>query len=307
MNKVNLTHLKSIYKGCADDGTITDPSKSFVVRLSNHDANSHATLMSMLSPAFLQAQQLSDENISNDPFHITILFHKDMAEKRKPENKETIYETLIWFIENFLDPANGAIVSIYRAHDSRYWQGNPWAHNQIWPLKRRWKPQGSHVSVQLTEPLMSKRRKFATEQHEKTVMPVIKSMAEQLGYDIKYVDYTLPTEEIVSIMETSDYHFTYNGATMYTAAMIGIPCLAWHHESEIIYDIGEWRDYDDINKKHKAAVQVNTPWGNMSTANHKIQQYNFEKQRVESHPLYNNRLIASTNDVFEAFKEMIND
>ena len=307
MNKVNISHLKTIYKGCANDGTITDPSKSFVVRLSNHDANSHATLMSMLSPAFLQAQQLADENVSNDPFHITVLFHKGPHEKRKEENKESIYETLIWFLENFLDPANGAIISVYRAHDSRYWQGNPWIHNKVWPFKRRWNPQGSHVSVHLAEPLMSKARKDLTQLHERIVMPLIEKLSKKLDYEIKYVDYTCTTEEIVGIMETSDYHFTYNGATMYTAAMIGIPCLAWHHEKNIRSVIRQWRDYDDMNKINEALVQEKSPWGIMATQNGKIQQYNFEKQRVESYPLYNNRLIEANRDVLEAFKGMAND
>lgn len=304
MNKVNISHLKTIYKGCANDGTITDPSKSFVVRLSNHDANSHATLMSMLSPAFLQAQQLADENVSNDPFHITILFHKDTNQKRKEENKETIYETLIWFLENFLDPANGAIVSVYRAHDSRFWQGNPWTHNKFWPLKRRWNPQDSHVSVHLAEPLMSVSRKAYTLKHEKEVMPIIKRLSEKLGYEIKYVDYTCTTEEIVSVMETSDYHFAYNGATMYTAAMIGIPCLAWHHHGGITYETDDWRDYNNLEIIHTAILQKESPWGKMSTSPGKIQQYNFEKQRVEVYPLYNNKLIETNTDIIEAFREI---
>lgn len=304
MNTVNKTHLKTIYKGCTPNGEKADPSKSYIIRFTWHDAHSHATLMSMLSPAFLHAQQNADENVSVDPFHISILWPLDPHVKRKKENKESAYDALVWFIENMLDPKNGAIVSIYRCLKQNVHQGEQWRHSQIWPLKQRWSPQKQYISVHKTEPEMSTSRISKVKDQESFYLPYIKFYANKYGYDIKYVDYTLTVQEIVDIMVQSDWHFCYSGATMYTAAMIGIPTLAWHHLYDVDSNWWKWRDYDDWRKVNETLVQE-TPWGKMSTHPGKIKQYIFENERVETRPLTGNRHIENEEDIQTAFLRMI--
>lgn len=304
MNTVNITHLKTIYKGCADNGEKADPNKSYIIRFTWHDSHSHATLMSMLSPAFLHAQQNSEENISTEPFHITILWPHRKGLKRKQENKETAYDAMVWFVENMMDPTNGAIVSIYFSPEMNAHQGEQWRHSQIWPLKQRWNPKGEYISIHMTEPEMSTSRINEVLRQEKMYLPYVKSLSKQYAYDIKYVDYTLTVKEIVDIMVQSDWHFCYSGATMYTAAMIGIPTLSWHHLPKVDKSMRQWRDYNDPSKVNWEYVQE-TPWGKMSTHPGKIKQYFFEKQRVETRPLMNNRHIETKRDIEEAFMRMI--
>lgn len=304
MNTVNLTHLKTIYKGCAPDGTKADPAKSYIVRFTQHDAHSHATLMSMLSPPFLHAQQNADENITDQPSHISILWPFTTDFKRKPSNQDSAYDALVYFVENMLDPKNGAIVSIYHAPDMNYWQGEQWRHSQIWPFKQQWNPKGKYITIQKAEANMSKLRINKVLDQQNLCLPIIRIYAKKCGYEIKYIDYTLTTKEFVDIMISSDYHFTYSGASMYTAAMIGIPCLAWHHLEPVESEIQEWRDYDNQEIIHSEPIQQ-TPWGNMSTHNGKIKQYNFEKKRVETYPLRNNRHIEGLLDILKVFREMI--
>lgn len=303
MNTVNKTHLKTIYKGCAPNGTHADPSRSYVVRFTWHDAYSHATLMSILSPAFLHAQQNADEKISSDPFHISVLWPFEPNHKRKPQNKETALESLLWFIENMMDPANGAIVSIYKT-DGIAHQGEQWRHSQIWPLKQQWSPKGNYVTVQKTESNMSKNRIDRVQKHESVCLPMIQMHAEQFGYDIKYVDYTLTCQEIVDTIQGSDWHFTYSGATMYTAAMMGVPCLAWHSQREVTSEERLVRDYDNPNKINSYQVQ-NTPWGTMSSHPGKIKQYNVKKKRVETYPIQKNWHIEDPSDIELIFKRML--
>lgn len=304
MNTVNLTHLKTIYKGCTPDGAKADPSKSYIIRFTWDDAHSHATLMSMLSPAFLHAQQNADECVSNNPFHISIIWPFETYIKRKIENKETAYDALVWFVENMLDPKNGAIVSIYRCSKQIAHQGEQWRHSQIWPLKQQWSPQRQYISVHKAESGMSKRRIDKVKHQESVYLPLIEFYANKYGYEIKYVDYTLTVQEIVDVMVQSDWHFCYSGATMYTAAMIGIPTLAWHELDNVENNLQKWRDYDDSQKVNYTLVQE-TPWGLMSTNPGKIKQYIFENERVETRPLTGNRHIETKEDILNTFLRMI--
>ena len=76
--------LKTIYKGCNEG--IAEPHCSHIVRFSLSTCASHATLMSMLGSAFLFAQQNADDNLTDKPFNICVLWPVDEHTKRKPEN-----------------------------------------------------------------------------------------------------------------------------------------------------------------------------------------------------------------------------
>jgi len=302
MNTVNITHLKTIYKGCASDGTIADPNRSHVVRFCYHTSHSHATIMSLLSPAFLDAQQQYDERVSDKPFHITILWPHKLTLKRKPENKDTAYEAMLYFVENMMAPKNGAIISIYNTPSAKPWQTTQWRHSQIWPFERQWDPQGNYVTVHKAEPLMSKSRIDKVIMKQELILPKIEKLAEKYGYDIKYIDYTLTTKEIVDTITESEYHFCYSGATYYTAAMIGIPALAWHHWDEIRNDQLDVRNINNVVETH--SVQRAT-WGAMSSHNGKIRQYDFERKCVNTFPNQTQRHIEYNWELENAFIGMI--
>lgn len=305
MNTVNITYLETIYKGCAPDGTKTDPSRSDIVRLCHHTAHSHATLMAMLSPAFLNAQQIADEKVSNKPYHISIIWTLSLHEKRKHENAETAYDTLKYFLNHMMTPTNGVIISIYHAKEGLPHLTSIYKHAQIWPFEKQWNPQGTYVSVHKHEPLMSKNRIKGVQEHEKLCLPIIEQCAEKYGYDIKYVDYTLTTQEIVDIMTSADQHFCYSGATYYTACMIGVPALAWHHYKKFEINWNEL-SYTDIDPEKKTALirSVQT-LGTMSTNAAHIRQYDFKNKCVNVHPYVNQQHIMRLGEIEEAFLRMI--
>lgn len=302
MNKVNITHLKTIYKGCEPNGVKAIPSRSHVVRFCSHTMHSHATIMSLLSPAFLDAQQQYDEKFSDEPFHISILWPKHLDKKRKEENADTAYETVLYFVENMMAPRNGAIISIYHAHELKPWNTTQWRHSQIWPFEKQWDPQNEYITIHKVEPLMSPSRIKKVTRHEKRILPRIESEAEKYGFDIKYIDYTMPTKEIVETMTKSNYHFCYSGATMYTAAMIGIPSLSWHNYPQITNEVQEIRNLNNEIERH--LVQVGT-WGVMSNHNGKIRQYDFDNKCVNNFPNQNQRHLENDWDVDIAFIRMM--
>lgn len=301
MNTVNITHLETIYKGCDPSGVKADPSKSHVIRFCRHTSHSHATIMSLLSPAFLNAQQLADEKVSNKPYHITILWTIKISQKRKPENSETAMEALRYFLLNLKTPANGVIISIYYLPDAYSAQATQWKHSQFWPFEKRWNPQGEYVTVHKAEPLMSRTRVHKTKNSEKNILPLVEKYASQYGYDIKYVDYKMKAQEIYETMRCSDYHFCYAGATYYTAAMVGIPALAWHNMDSIEYKELLVENLKGERSAHR--VQENG-WG-MTLNIGKIRQYDWDNDIVISQPNQNQMFLDKQNEIEKAFIGML--
>lgn len=303
MNTVNIIHLETIYKGCDPSGIKTDPARSHVIRFCRHTSHSHGTIMSLLSPAFLNAQQLADEKVSNEPYHITILWTIDIHQKRKPENAETAIQALRYFLLNLKTPANGAIISIYHALGAYPGQATPWRHSQFWPFAERWNPQGKYVTVHKAERLMSRTRSQKTKNSEEKILPLVEKYASQYGYDIKYIDYKMKAQEIYETMRYSDYHFCYAGATYYTAAMVGIPALAWHHVDSIKYRKENIESLEGERSTH--TVQENG-WG-MTLQVGKIRQYDWDNDIVISKPNQNQMFLDKQNEIKKAFIGMIND
>ena len=301
MNTVNIIHLQTIYKGCAATGIKTNPSQSDIVRFCTHTSNSHATIMSLLSQAFLNAQQVADEGVSDQPYHITVLWTISRHFKRKPENAETAYEALLYFINNLKAPKNGVIVSIYKVPNAYSTQSTQWRHSQIWPFEKQWDPQGNYITVHKAERLMSTSRRDKVIEAEERILPIVEKCADKYGFEIKYIDYTLTTQEIVDTMRLSNYHFCYSGATYYTAAMIGIPALAWHSFKEVPIEIHEVRNNEGIIEEHQ--VQRAT-WGSMSSPIGKIRQYDWEKDCVVTKPNQDQRHIVDEIEVIKTFMRM---
>lgn len=299
-----MNHLHTFYMGTADTGIRTDPARSHVIRMCKHTAHSYATLMSMLSPPFFEAQRNADEGITNEPYHITILWPLKLHDKRKEENSQTSFEIFKYYLSLFKAPRNGAIVSIYHCRNMPAQLGEQWRHSQIWPFARQWDPQGTHVTVHRVEPNMSSARKMPTLLHEDWCLKEVKRFSKAFGYEIRYVDYTQPIESIIDNMTTAEYHFSYLGATWFTAAQIGIPSLAWHNHQYVPTFPRKYRDID--NNLHEEFVQQNA-WGSMSTHNGKIRYYDHALQRVINKPNQQQLLINSEKDIMKAFEGIINN
>lgn len=302
MNTVNITHLETIYKGCDPSGVKADPARSHVIRFCGHTSNSHATIMSLLSPAFLTAQELADEKISNQPYHISVIWTYPIDRKRKEENAETSLEALEYFLVHLKTPTNGAIISIYYANEGKETNPTQWRHSQVWPFEEKWNPQGKYITIHKAEPFMSKSRIEKTKRSEKEMLTHVQYYAQKYGYNIQYVDYTMKAQEIYETMRYSDYHFCYAGATFYTAAMVGIPALAWHHVDLIEYD-SVLIENEEGTDRFPQSFQMNG-WG-MATNPGKIRQYDWQKNKVITKPNQNQLFIGNKYDIEKAFIRML--
>jgi len=296
-----INHLKTIYSGCTNDGTTASPNRSHIVRFCHHTTNAHCTIMSLLSPAFLTAQMLADEGVSSSPFHICVIITIDVDFKRKQENIETAYESVLWFIENMMPPKNGVVISIYHTQKARPWIGTPWTQKEVWPLKQQWDPQGEYITIHKVEPMMSKDRKPKVEEQQDKYLPILVDKATKCGYNIKYIDYKMRTSEIVEAISKSDYHFSYEGGTFYTAAMTGTPAYCWHSQDEVINVDGPWRN---LNDEVERAIIQQTAVGQIGSNHSKIRQYDFINECVVAHPLFNLLYLENETDIDKA---LIND
>jgi len=290
--------LKTIHKGCNEG--IAEPHCSHIVRFSLSTCASHATLMSMLGSAFLFAQQNADDNLTDKPFNICVLWPVDEHTKRKSENAESMYDALIYFLQSMSAPKNGVVISIYHI-DTLGHMNEQWLHGNFWHFEKQWSPQDEYITVHKHEPLMSRHRISGTVQYENLYMPIIEDLANSYGWDIKEIDYTMTMKDIVETMTHSNYHFAYLGGTWFLSAMIGIPSLCWHHNHRVFTNKRKWVDIDE--KIHEVDVQNNS-WGVTCTGNAWIKQYSFEHERVLSHPNYNQLWIEDKADIYKAFEDM---
>lgn len=253
--------IETIYIGCEDNNEASHPSFSQTIRFCADTAHAHCTIMCLLSDVFLKAQILAEESISSEPYRVSIMWPEQFINpfKRKPSNAETSYDVLKWFLNNMLPPKHGMIVSIYEYKQTQT-IATPWSVNKIWPFKKQWNKKGKLISIHKSEPLMSKRRIGGLMEKEKTILPNLTKIANELGYEIKFIHYSLTMDEIYDILLTTTHHFSYDGGTYYTAGMTGTPTTKYTH-------------YDDC---------LPETWGFMGISPNKILQF---KDNVTSAPI----------------------
>jgi len=300
---MTIKHIETIYLGCKDDGTIAEPDKSHIVRFCWNTSHAHATIMSLLSNALCTAQTLADEKITDQPYRISILWPLDLSFKRKPENSESAYQILNWWIKHMMPPTNGAIISIYKTNHQRPWFATPWRIGEFWPMEKQWKPKGQYITIHKVERLMSRFRKPLTEDLENKLEPVILEYASKIGYDVKYIDYSMTMDDIYHTLLGSDHHFSYCGGTYYFTATLNVPTTSWG----TLDSIPEMKyNCYDINGNERHVKTQSYQWGKLSLNPANIRQYDHGNKCIVLKPAEYQKVICNKDELIDVFNRIMN-
>lgn len=261
---------------------IAVPDKSHVVRFCLATCYSHATIIAQLSSAFNKAQLLHQDGFIDKPYHVSVLFPFPLDYKKKEADSETVFERIIWYINTMRIPDSGMTVSVYHCPEMVKHVTEAWSVNQFWPMRRQNKPKGEYITIQRMEYALGGNKKEWTFEHPPKYTKKVEEWADKLGIDIKYVDYTMPYQEMYEILLGSDAHFTYCGSTYYFAGTIGLKTygLAPFFHKQV--DMESYYDYDS---GERIPIEVTKSyWGNLGTNKARIIQFDQERGVVLNKP-----------------------
>ena len=220
-----VDYYTTIYKGVPNDGSRAEIGRSHLIMMSNIDVAAYNNLVSILSDFFCKAQLSAQDDVSWGPLHLSVVVPAICLKKWKDDDGDTLIYRLWWIIDNLRDPINGVVVSIYINSNISGKDERPWAQNHLWQTKKTWKPNWDKtISIQAHGEVQHQPSHSARLYLNESV-EIIESMARSLNYDIKYVDYSTPIDDLYEIMLNTKHHFSYTGSTGYFAALTRTPTL----------------------------------------------------------------------------------
>ena len=241
-----FTHyIKTIYKGIKDSNEIVEIGAGQICRFSRQDVGPYANIIFLLSYYFCMAQVMHEDGFYKGPLRLSVILPVKAYGKFKEGDSEEIYHRIIWFLENFADPPNGAIISVYIS--SSYWNDGcfdtPWIANTLWHTKKQWDPEVGKKSNYITLQPHSERWQYNDRESPHRIkiqeqVEIVKEWASDNNIEIINVDYTSPINEVYNFMLGAKAHIGYLGATSYIPAICG---------TKTIY-IGRRFNYLDIHR-----------------------------------------------------------
>ncbi len=274
-----MQHYKTLYKNCKSD-IICDPSKSEIVRYSDIDLHSYATLITLIGSAFMKAELYSFEKALSEPYHISVIVSPRAFEKYKAADADTSLERLEWLIRNMASPSCGAIVSIFINDNLLKHLDSPYCFNTLWHLETPW--QGENSNYVTLQPHSEIDHNNGMSPHRIKIKESVEQIREILSktdLDIIEMDYTTPIESVASLLLGSKAHFSYVGSTGYMSALIRTPTLyfgknystqtikpprfkePWNLPFDIKKDWFKSREYDPVTIPRIIWNSVGTPEG----------------------------------------------
>ena len=245
VNDMNLA--ETFYIGCDNDGSVAEIGVHPTIRWDRFAVYSFNDIRCVLSLAFANTHILHQEKILDKPQKYVMLL-PIVDSKKKPQNRETYYETITWIVENMIPPKHGIIISFY-FYDSLYPQlmNMPTQDKTaIWPLKQQWISDGDYITVHRFESITEEKRKNRSKDGQYDIILDIENLSP---YKVKYIDYTMPVSEMVELLQYSKQHYTYDGATWHLAALMNVPTVVYGLQKFDTYNKGYWDPEQDI--KHE--------------------------------------------------------
>lgn len=267
-----MIHDETLYIGCNSSIDKTNINQSYVIRFCVGTAHATCTVLSLINPAFYRAQLLADEHITDQPYHVSVLWPRRRNWQLYPgKDPESSLDRVKWYFKNLLPPKNGMIVSFYMASQMSRELESPWEARYIWPTKRQWDPKNKYISIQKPENLGSiSRRKYCKSQYD-LMMPKIEKFAKRKDVDIKYLDYSNSLETWYEVLLNSNYHFSYNGATYYFCSATNTPTVCWTMKEKYYCNFAF---QNSITRKTENIESLNTCWGSMASNSTNIPHFN---------------------------------
>lgn len=219
-----------------------------IIRLGSSTIYSYVPLTSKIGEAYAMVDCMIEEGVlsQEDTFHITIISTVNLNKKRKPSDPETVGDRLRIMLMSMVPPKCNLVVNVVRC--KTYRQINHHFSTFIqWPLRKRWKEGSGYITIHDPEPRMDKKNPARYE-----ILPArmkVIEFAHALKYDIKFVDYCTPLEELIDILANSEMHFTYPGSTGFLAPLIGTPTVHLHN-IPMSYKWAEVGDEKGIMSRH---------------------------------------------------------
>lgn len=298
-----MQYLETIYLDCKRLDIAT-PEKSDCIRFCSSTMYAHATIMCQLANVFNKAQLLWQEGSLTGPYYVCVIFPVELDHKRKATDSESVYDRLKWYINNMKVPSCGMVVSFYQNTNTKTWITTPWHLNELWPMKRQWDPKGTHITIQVTEQLVGTKAKYVIHTMSPPFIKRTEQLAKDYGFDIRYIDYTLPFDQMYEDIVTSNHHFSYCGSTYFFAGAVGVPTTGWaYYISATVKQPGSYYTYDSA-KRIYTEVQ-STQWGNLSTNKARIMQYDHQLGVVMNKPVEYCTNIDHVEDLDEVFQKML--
>lgn len=271
-----MNYIETLYLGADESAGIAKPGESVPVRFCWATMYSWATVVNTVSNAFAQAQLLFQEGAYEGPVKIAVYYTKE-DHKRKETDSETIHERMKWLFQNMMEPECGLVVSFYHLPEGREHIVIPFFIASFWPTKKQWAPQGTYITIQKTEDGIGGAKKEKIYNEAPIYIAKAEEMAAKYGYEIKYIDYTMPYDEMLDLLVGSDHHFTYAGATYYFAACVGVPVTAWTY-FERRYRLGTYYDYD--TKERIDCMAEDGQWGKITSNKVRILRWDWDRKVV---------------------------
>lgn len=219
-----MKHIKTIPLGCE-----TAEQVVYTVKFDENTIQAHATIMSQLCTPLWKIQNLFEEGIIIDPVVINVFIPEYfIGRKLHPDNTNTCEQHLIYFMEHFHPPTPGVVFELYSFHASTPVQ-SPWAAKTIWPFTQRWQGDGDYITVQkYGETVLSKKTHYFRDiaMHSGHI-DVIDNIHLYSEYPVKEISYTMDDHEFFETLIHSKKHYTYMGASYYSAGLIGCPTICY--------------------------------------------------------------------------------
>ena len=322
-NIKNMLLNETICIGCESD-EVAVPGSAELLAFDASTVIAHATIASTLNGVFFRALAQS-RHFGNIPYKVCLCFPDNKIDRKKKEtDSESIYDRLVWYIKNMHPPKNGIIFSMYIIEGKwQRFEKVPWAINSVWPFKRQWKPLDQYVTLQTVEPdTYSDRRMHEPQRVDhvnaaiqalesfNTCLPYIESYCNANNLEIKYVDYTMPYDDIYELILGSNCHFSYPGATMYFAMACGTLTFAIHKfihsKPEDTYNFA-YRDPETGIEYLDGQMKPYTRYGRVTNGPTRIQQYSPQLDKVYQKHLHQLVDIASVKGLLNemAIRELL--
>jgi len=256
--------VKTLHLGHNNTDDVATIDRSHPIRFSHATMYSWGTVVALLSKPFNKAQLLYQEGSLDKPYHVAVTYPYDLDFKRKKSDAEPIFDRFVWIVDNMRIPPCGMTVSFYHAPKTVCHVVEPWALNEFWTMKEQNKPKGEYITMQKLEKGIGGSKKSWTYNEVPKYMKKVEEWAHDIGVEIKYIDYTMPYQEMYETLLGSDAHFTYCGSTYYFAAMINLKTYGlapYFNKNTVRYSYHDYLTgdllYSDTEKSYWGAVGVN--------------------------------------------------
>lgn len=279
-----MVHDETLYIGCDSSIDKTEINQSYVIRFCVGTAHATCTVLNLINQAFYRAQLLADENISDQPYHVSVLWPKNKSWQMYPgKDPESSLDRVKWYFKNLLPPKNGMIVSFYIAEEVNRFLESPWEARYIWPTKRQWDPKNEYISVQKPENLGSKNRRLDCQKQYDLLMPELEHFAKMTDVNIKFIDYSDSIETWYEVLLNTNYHFSYHGASYYFCSATNTPTVCWTMIEDYTHNFAFQNSKTKSIEPQKSLI---TCWGNMASHVTNIPQFNpTEHPKVHNKPV----------------------